>query len=524
VYRVVGIILVLTGLGAAAGEWAGLELPSLHWFFGFTSGEESLREASWRERHQAAVIGYGSCALLVLGGAASLVRSRREFHWNPQTLRMFRRFRSLGRGYVSLLLIVVLIVLALLDHVLVGKRALLVKYEDRIYAPAISQKRYSERDFGGEALREADYRELQARFRGGEGDNWVVMPPVPFDATFDSEDELRVGLVKREGLYYREGRRKPFSGLAYRFYAGDPARRHSMVRFREGLQQGREDLYERSGDRVGIYVWKDGRRESEPRMGGEKVAAIEAAPTTPLLAVTFPPLPPDVGSRHYLGTDSRGWDVLAQLFGGLQVVLQAAVIYLAVTYAVGVTIGCLMGYFGGVFDIVTQRFIEILANVPFLYVVIIIADRIGRDNITLVTILLVICIFSWIHITYYMRTATYKEKARDYVAAARVIGAGPGRVIFRHVLPNAVSTVVTLLPFSVAAIITSLTALDFIGFGLPDTYPSWGRLLSDGVSHLDSPWIVASVFGGMVAVLLLVTFVGEAVREAVDPKKFTTYR
>ena len=165
-----------------------------------------------------------------------------------------------------------------------------------------------------------------------------------------------------------------------------------------------------------------------------------------------------------------------------------------------------------------------LANVPFLYVVFIIADRIGREDVTLVTILLVLCIFSWIGITYYMRTAAYREKARDYVAAARVLGAGPVRVIFRHVLPNALSIVVTLLPFSVVGVITALTALDFIGFGLPDTYPSWGRILQDGVTNLDYPWIVASVFGGMVSVLLLVTFVGEAIREAFDPKKFTTYR
>ena len=123
-----------------------------------------------------------------------------------------------------------------------------------------------------------------------------------------------------------------------------------------------------------------------------------------------------------------------------------------------------------------------------------------------------------------VRGITLDLQTRDYVAAARVLGAGPIRVIFKHVLPNAISIVVTLIPFSVVGVITALTALDFIGFGLPDSYPSWGRLLSDGTQNLDYPWIVASVFSGMVAVLLLVTFVGEAVREAFDPKKFTTYR
>lgn len=503
---------------------AGLALPSLHWFFRFGSRDAGLADATWWQKNQGDVIGYVLCGALVVGGLLSLLKSRHGTAWNPQTLRKLQRFRSIGRGYTSLLILTGLVGLALLDQVLVGKRALLVKYDGALYLPAISQKTFTDEDFGGTAKSEANYRELKKRFaEEGEG-NWVLMPPVRFDATFDSEDEIRTSLVEKEGLYYREGERSPYSGLGYRFYTDDPSKRHSLMRFRDGLQQGREEFYRRSGDIAGVYEWKDGQRGADPVMGADVVAEVEGEETSALLAVRFPPQPPSFQTGHFLGTDSRGWDVLAQLFGGLQVVLQAAILYLAVTYSVGITIGCLMGYLGGTFDIVTQRFIEILANIPFLYVVIIIADRLGRDNITLVTILLVICIFSWIHITYYMRTATYKEKERDYVSAARVLGAGPGRVIFRHVLPNAISTIVTLLPFSVAAIITSLTALDFIGFGLPDKYPSWGRLLGDGVSNLDSPWIVASVFGGMVAVLLLVTFVGEAVREAFDPKKFTTYR
>ncbi len=503
---------------------AGLALPSLHWFFGFEAKEAELTDASWWRKNQGEAIGYLLSSLLVIGGVISLLRSRQGPHWNPQTLRKLKRFRSIGRGYVSLLALAGLVALGLLDQVLVGERALLVKYDGRWYAPAILQKSFTDEDFGGTAKSEVDYRELKKRFkREGKG-NRVWLPPVPFDPTFDSEGEIRSSLVETEGVFFQEGDGAPYAGLAYRFYAEESKKRHSMVRFRKGVRQGREEYYDRNGDLAGVYTWKNGVRDGSPLMGADTVAAVEGAETTPLLAVKYPPIPPGFKSRHYLGTDSRGWDVLAQIFGGLQVVFQAAILYLVVTYSVGVTFGCLMGYLGGTFDIVTQRFIEVLANVPFLYVVIIIADRIGRDNISLVTILLVICIFSWIHITFYMRTATYKEKARDYVAAARVIGAGPGRVIFRHVLPNAISTIVTLLPFSVAAIITSLTALDFIGFGLPDKYPSWGRLLGDGVSNLDSPWIVASVFSGMVAVLLLVTFVGEAVREAFDPKKFTTYR
>ena len=525
VFRLTGISLILISVGAVIAHHAGWALPTLDWFFSFEAKERELASASWWEKYQANVVGYILCGVLLGAGVLSVMKQARKVHWNPQTLRKLKRFMSITRGYVSLWILAGLLLLTLLDHALVGKRALLVKYEGKLYSPAFSQESYVAEKFGQAGKSEADYRQLKETFENEGKGNWVLLPLVPFDATFDSAEPTKEELSDRAGLFYREDDQEPYSGLAYRFYVEDEDRRHSMVRFRKGMRQGREEFYNQTnGDVLGYYEWKDGVRSAEPLMGGELVQAAEAAKTTVLQARRYPPLPPSLGTGHYLGTDSRGWDVLAQIYGGLQLVFQAAFIYLGVTYAIGITLGSLMGYLGGAFDIVVQRLIEILANVPFLYVVIIIADRLGRDDVTLVTILLVLCIFSWIGITYYMRTAAYREKARDYVAAARVLGAGPVRVIFRHVLPNAVSIVVTLLPFSVVGVITALTALDFIGFGLPDKYPSWGRILQDGVTNLDYPWIVASVFGGMVAVLLLVTFVGEAIREAFDPKKFTTYR
>ena len=524
--RLTGIFLIVISVGAVIAHDFELSLPTLDWFFSFDSKEKELDEASVWQRNQDVIMGHILCLVLLVIGVLSLCTKSRKVNWNPQTLRKLKRFKSITRGYVSLWILAGLLFLTLLDHALVGKRALLVKYDGKLYSPAFVQRSYTGEDFGQEGKSEVDYRDLKevlAKEKGGE--NWVLLPLVPFDATFDSAEPIKEVLTERDGVFYRESEEEPYSGLGYRYYADEMDKRHSMVRFRKGVRQGREEYYGRSGgDMIGHYGWTDGVRSADPAMGEDQVRAAEKEETTEWQSVRYPPLPPSLKTRHYLGTDSRGWDVLAQIYGGLQLVFQAAIIYLLVTYAIGITLGSLMGYLGGTFDIVVQRFIEILANVPFLYVVIIIADRIGREDVTLVTILLVLCIFSWIGITYYMRTAAYREKARDYVAAARVLGAGPIRVIFRHVLPNAISIVVTLLPFSVVGVITALTALDFIGFGLPDTYPSWGRILGDGVTNLDYPWIVASVFGGMVTVLLLVTFVGEAVREAFDPKKFTTYR
>lgn len=519
--RKLGILLCVLGLAAVVAHLLGWYLPTLGWFYGFESMDADLVKASFWTKNRGDIVGHFLAVATIATGVVIILRPP---HANPHTQRQIKRFKSMGRGWTSFLIIIALIMLALFDQALVGKRALAVKYGGAWKFPAFQEENMTEEDFGGVGKEEANYRELKKRFAAEGKGNRVLLPLVPWDPTYDSDNELREQLELRDGLYYKKGSNNPYSGLGYRYYADDETRRFSMQKFRKGLGKGREELYNRTGDLAVVYNWNDGVRYPEPSMGLELAAEFEEIETTDLYAMTFAPLPPSWENRHFLGTDSRGWDVLAQLYGGLQVVMQAAVIYLIVTYAIGLTIGCIMGYFGGVVDITLQRFIEILANVPFLYVVIIIADRIGRDRITLVTILLVICIFSWIGTTYYMRTATYREKAKDYVSAARLLGASPLRVIFRHVLPNTISIVVTLLPFSVAAIITSLTALDFIGFGLPEQYPSWGRLLSDGVTYVDKPWIVSSVFVGMVAVLLLITFVGEAIREAFDPKKFTTYR
>ena len=179
-----------------------------------------------------------------------------------------------------------------------------------------------------------------------------------------------------------------------------------------------------------------------------------------------------------------------------------------------------MGFWGGAFDLLFQRLIEIWSNVPFLYVIMIVASVIIPSFWTLAFIMV---IFGWMGMTWYMRTATYKEKAREYVEAAKALGASNKRMIFRHILPNTVSIIVTFIPFSIATGVTALTALDYLGFGLPPPTPSWGELLSQGTSNLQAPWIVTSVVVAMTIVLLMVTYIGEAVREAFDPKRFTFY-
>ena len=245
--------------------------------------------------------------------------------------------------------------------------------------------------------------------------------------------------------------------------------------------------------------------------------------------VYYAPSPPSYrdGQKHLLGTTSRGYDVVAYLFGGLQVNFKAALVYIPLVYILGVSIGLLMGFFAGWFDNIFQRFIEILSNVPFLFVVMIASTAVPeklKESAGLWMILSILLIFGWMGMTYLMRTSALKEKQRDYIAASRVIGASTPRILFRHLLPNSIAIVITLVPFSVSSLILSLTSLDYLGFGLPAKYATWGQLLRDGLDNLAAPWLATSSFIVLVGLLILITFIGEAVREAFDPKKFSFYR
>ena len=234
----------------------------------------------------------------------------------------------------------------------------------------------------------------------------------------------------------------------------------------------------------------------------------------------YPPYPPSLKTGHYLGTDSTGRDVLARLVYGFRIAMAFACLLLACNYVVGIAVGCAMGFWGGTFDLLFQRLIEIWNNVPFLFVIMIISSIVVPGFWTLMGVML---IFGWTQMTWYMRTATYREKAREYVLAAQALGAGGPRTIAGHILPNAISVIVTFIPFSIGSGITALTALDYLGFGLPPPTPSWGELLAQGTKYLEAPWIAYSVVVAIGLILLMVAFVGEAIREAFDPKKFTYY-
>ena len=226
--------------------------------------------------------------------------------------------------------------------------------------------------------------------------------------------------------------------------------------------------------------------------------------------------PPHAPSRdHWLGTDNSARDVLSRLIYGFRICMSFALL-LALTDAVfGIIIGGIQGYLGGKVDITLQRFIEIWNSLPFLYVVILLGATYGRGFVLL---LLIMAAFEWVALSYYMRGEFLKIKGQAYVRAARALGMGHVRIFFHHILPNSLTPVITIMPFTIVTGISALTALDFLGFGLPPPTPSWGEMLQQGLENLQKPWIAISSITALFFTLLLATFIGEGVRAAFDPK------
>lgn len=226
------------------------------------------------------------------------------------------------------------------------------------------------------------------------------------------------------------------------------------------------------------------------------------------------PAPP---SRDNLfGTDDRGRDLLAQLIYGFRVSVLFALALTVIGVVLGVITGAIQGFFGGKTDLAFQRFIEIWGSMPELYLLIIFS-AIFAPSVALLLVLL--SLFGWMGLSDYVRAEFLRNRQMDYVRAARALGVGNLQIMWRHILPNSMTPVVTFLPFRMSAAILALTSLDFLGLGVPPGTPSLGELLSQGKANIDAWWISLSTFAVLVVTLMLLTFMGDALRDALDPRK-----
>jgi microcin C transport system permease protein len=446
---------------------------------------------------------------------------------DPITRRRFQRFRRIKRGYYSFVILLVAMMLSIVAPYLAESRALVVSYNGELYFPTFQ---YLNMDtFGQEPPPawdtgeiETEYLRLQREWEverylyererdaagGGPAlgaieaqypnrDNWVVMPPIPWDPY-------------QNDFWYNEILRD----IQLALDEGETARAERLAR-RDGLDELAEAIH--SGTIAAMLA----NPEQSPTGDLPGLARTGAMPSLAGLG-QVPPTPPDAGRRHYLGTDSQGRDVASRLLYGFRISIFFALFLVVFGQLIGTIIGSLQGYLGGRFDIFSQRGIEILISIPFLYVVIVMAALVQP---TFWLLLGIMAAFQWITITFYMRTEMYREKTREYCLAARSYGASHLRIIFRHLLPNCLTPLVTFTPFAMVAAIFALTALDYLGYGLPAPTPSWGELIDQALQleNRDKLWLTFAPFGALTATLVLVVFIGESMREAFDPKQYARY-
>ncbi|MEO8122244.1 MAG: ABC transporter permease, partial [Rhodoferax sp.] len=228
------------------------------------------------------------------------------------------------------------------------------------------------------------------------------------------------------------------------------------------------------------------------------------------------PNPSGPSRDNWFGTDDRGRDLLAQLIYGFRISVLFALALTATGVLLGVMTGAMQGFFGGKTDLAFQRFIEIWSSMPELYLLIIFSAVFAPS---LALLLILLSLFGWMGLSDYVRAEFLRNRQLDFVRAARALGVSNWQIIVRHLLPNSLTPVVTFLPFRMSGAILALTSLDFLGLGVPPGTPSLGELLSQGKNNIDAWWISLSTFGVLVVTLLLLTFMGDALRDALDPRK-----
>ncbi|MBS0244304.1 MAG: ABC transporter permease, partial [Proteobacteria bacterium] len=223
-----------------------------------------------------------------------------------------------------------------------------------------------------------------------------------------------------------------------------------------------------------------------------------------------------LGNRNWLGTDDQGRDVVARIIYGFRLSIVFGLLLTLLSSAIGITAGAVQGYFGGVVDLIFQRILEIWSSIPSLYVLLIISNVLVPGFWTLLGILL---LFHWVSLVGVVRAEFLRGRNFEYIKAARALGLSNVKIMFKHLLPNAMVATLTFLPFALSSSITALTALDFLGLGLPPGSPSLGELLLQGKGNLQAPWLALSAFFSIALLLALLIFIGEAVRDAFDPRK-----
>lgn len=481
---------------------------------------------------------------------------REKFSIDPLTKKRIMRFKQIRRAYVSFLIMVATLVIALLAEVLINKRPLVMLVDGSLYFPIYGKMNYNKDfAFADNDHSEINYREFSKELREKKR-GWLIMPLVPFDA-FESDDytvplSLTPSGTPCLGVAVDRDEAEPLNDrMQYKWFdvdgadsikhAGDGDAKYTWIKYSNKGVKDSDNVKvsaSASADKQYIgfawgkssrngselhkdYTWfKLGENNNSYKQPNGKYTWVRYASNDKGLIMH--PLPPTFSRGHFLGTDRIGRDVLARLVYGYRIAILFSLLYVFITFFIGIVIGVLMGYYGGTFDTVLQRFIEIWEQIPFLYMVMILSAIFAPSFMIFLAIFV---LFGWTNKTWVARAMTYRERERDYILAARSMGASTWRIVSVHVVPNIIVIILTSLPFAISGGISSLTSLDFLGYGLRPPTPSWGELLNVGIATFkNAPWILSSITTAMVCILVMITFIGEGLRDAFDPRRFTVYR
>ena len=363
---------------------------------------------------------------------------------SPLQRRRLANFRANRRALWSLWIFLVIFLVTLCAEFVANDKPLVVKFRGEFFFPVLNF--YSEADFGGEFLTQAEYHSPEVRC-----------------------------LIRTGGL--------------------------------EACLDDPEGIYEEAagGTALGNVIEQPGWMLWPP---------IPYSYNTINYGVATAPSPPD--ADHWLGTDDQTRDVVARVIYGFRISVLFALVVAVISSLIGIVAGAVQGYFGGWIDLFFQRVVEIWVNMPSLYIIIILS-AIFTMNFWLLTLL--IAFFSWTSLVGVVRAEFLRARNFEYVRAAKALGVADGTIMFRHLLPNAMVATLTLMPFIITGAIGGLAALDFLGLGLPPSYPSLGELALQGKNRLNAPWLGFTAFFTFALMLSLLVFIFEGVRDAFDPRK-----
>lgn len=477
---------------------------------------------------------------------------------DPLTQKRIARFKQITRARLSFSILMGTLVFALFAEVFINKRPLVMSVDGRLYFPVYGKMRYcKDFDYSDKSASELNYRDFK-KFLKETKRGWLIMPPVPYDAfeidvaeaplslsfsgcpvlglaidkkdsnvSDDRVDYIWVDVGDVDGVKVSEDAEggKRFVWIKYSNTDKSDAANAALSDFPSkdkayiGLAWNKKSRME--SDIHSDYTWmKLGVNNNILVQPNGSITWVRYAKGSK--GEMYHPLPPSFKNRHILGTDRIGRDIFARLVYGYRYAMAFSLVVVAITFVIGIAVGVLMGYHGGLFDTITQRFIEIWEQIPFLYMVMILS-AIFKPSLGIFVFIFVI--FSWTSKTWTARAMTYRERERDYILAAKSMGASTWRIVWVHIVPNIIVIILTSLPFAVSGGISSLTSLDFLGYGLPPPTPSWGELLSVGIStYKEAPWILSSITTSMVIILVMITFIGEGLRDAFDPRRYTVYK